>query len=394
MTSGLEASPALRARLGYRKFAGSSHVVLLLDSGYHLQRECGRALRRLGHQVVRVPVGGEFSPLLQKVLQCLVRHRPDFVLSINHLGFDEGGYLGSLLANLQVPLAVWYVDSPGLILQTSRTTGTPWVSAFLWERSLRSQLDRRGYPHTKYLPLGTDPEVFFPRRAPQQGSLTFIGSSNEEKLGQCLAELKPANYPLVVRLAREILGDRDVLVDPLKLPSGFPRMGDEAAFCLMRTAMYLATIRYRKDLLSRLVGKGMTIYGDEGWQDQLREATLRERTRYGVQTAEIYSWSEVSINATSAQMPRAVNQRVFDVPAAGGFLLSDAQPDLEELFEMGKEAVTYSCGEELVELVDYYRRHPSQREAIAQAGRARVLKEHTYVHRLNTLLEVMRVRYQ
>jgi spore maturation protein CgeB len=93
-------------------------------------------------------------------------------------------------------------------------------------------------------------------------------------------------------------------------------------------------------------------------------------------------------------MPRAVNQRGFDVPATRGFLISDRHPDIEELFETGREAVAYSCSEELQDLVRYFRRHGAEREAIAQAGRARVLKEHTYDHRLTTLLEVMAERYQ
>jgi spore maturation protein CgeB len=90
----------------------------------------------------------------------------------------------------------------------------------------------------------------------------------------------------------------------------------------------------------------------------------------------------------------AVNQRVFDVPACGSFLLTDHQKAIEELFEVGKEIVTYKNVEEIPELVRFYLNNPDAREKIAMKGRERVLKEHTYKHRLRKIIEIMRARYK
>ena len=114
---------------------------------------------------------------------------------------------------------------------------------------------------------------------------------------------------------------------------------------------------------------------------------------YGYDLAAVYGGSAVSINATSLQMTTAVNQRVFDVPASGGFLLTDNQEDVAEHFELSQEAVVYRSPEELVELAGYYLKHERERGKIVARARARIDREHRYIHRVERLLSVMRARH-
>ena len=88
-------------------------------------------------------------------------------------------------------------------------------------------------------------------------------------------------------------------------------------------------------------------------------------------------------------MNSAVNQRVFDTAACGGFLLTDHQADMDLFFEPGKDAVCYGSIEEAVELAGYYLKHEKERESIAHAARKRVLAEHTYDKRMATLVSAM-----
>ena len=92
-------------------------------------------------------------------------------------------------------------------------------------------------------------------------------------------------------------------------------------------------------------------------------------------------------------MGKAVNQRVFDVPACGAFLLTDHQESIEGLFEAGKEIVTYRDPAEIPDLARFYLRDGSAREATAKKGRDRVLGEHTYRHRIDTMLRRLREVY-
>jgi spore maturation protein CgeB len=54
-----------------------------------------------------------------------------------------------------------------------------------------------------------------------------------------------------------------------------------------------------------------------------------------------YNVTQVSFNATSRQMKEGVNQRVFDVPACGGVVVTDWTHQLESLMEPAKSAAAY-----------------------------------------------------
>jgi spore maturation protein CgeB len=89
-----------------------------------------------------------------------------------------------------------------------------------------------------------------------------------------------------------------------------------------------------------------------------------------------------------AQMKEAINQRVYDVSACGGFVLSDFRPDLGRLFELGKEVVGYRNREELKQMCNYFLRHPDEREEMAKRAQKRVLEEHTYKRRMEKIIKI------
>jgi spore maturation protein CgeB len=60
------------------------------------------------------------------------------------------------------------------------------------------------------------------------------------------------------------------------------------------------------------------------------------------------------------------------------------------LFEAGKEVIVYDSTEECAELIRYYLQHEKERTRIARAGQERTLKEHTYYHRMQELLDILK----
>ena len=120
---------------------------------------------------------------------------------------------------------------------------------------------------------------------------------------------------------------------------------------------------------------------------------LHEELSYYTDLPFFYQLSDINFNCTSAQMKGAVNQRIFDVPCAGAFVLTDWREQMDELFTPGKEVIFYREPGETPELIRHYLAKPNERARIAAAARARVLAEHTYVHRLQTLAARMREVY-
>lgn len=85
----------------------------------------------------------------------------------------------------------------------------------------------------------------------------------------------------------------------------------------------------------------------------------------------------------------ANNMRLYEATGVGSLLLTDRKDNLGELFEIDKEIVAYSSAEEAAELIRYFIAHPKEAQKIARAGQARTLREHTYRHRMEELLQIL-----
>jgi len=62
---------------------------------------------------------------------------------------------------------------------------------------------------------------------------------------------------------------------------------------------------------------------------------------------------------------------------------------LPEFFTPDKELATFTSLAEAREKISYYLAHDQERRHIAQTARKRVLREHTYAHRLAAALEII-----
>ena len=81
--------------------------------------------------------------------------------------------------------------------------------------------------------------------------------------------------------------------------------------------------------------------------------------------------------------------RHFEICGSGGFQLSYYVDGLERHYEIGKELAIYLDPNDLVEKVRRYLSDDAEREAIAKAGYARTLRDHTFKARFDHLFERM-----
>jgi spore maturation protein CgeB len=84
---------------------------------------------------------------------------------------------------------------------------------------------------------------------------------------------------------------------------------------------------------------------------------------------------------------RQIKARVFEVPGAGGFLLTEPADGLEHYFVPGKEVAVYDGVADLSGKIRTYLSCPGERDEVAWAGHRRTRIEHTYDQRLAQLLE-------
>jgi hypothetical protein len=98
----------------------------------------------------------------------------------------------------------------------------------------------------------------------------------------------------------------------------------------------------------------------------------------------------VSKHITSVADVYANIMTLYEATGVGTLLVIDQRKDLDTLFEPGREVVAYSSVEECAELIRYYLDHEDERIAIADAGQQRTLREHTYYHRMQEFVEIVR----
>ncbi len=88
--------------------------------------------------------------------------------------------------------------------------------------------------------------------------------------------------------------------------------------------------------------------------------------------------SKININCTLHSITSGIPLRVFDIMGVGGFVLSNYQPEIEELFTIGKDIEVYRNFDELEDKVRFYLTHDDQRAAIALRGYQNVSEKYNY----------------
>jgi spore maturation protein CgeB len=128
--------------------------------------------------------------------------------------------------------------------------------------------------------------------------------------------------------------------------------------------------------------------------DFLEHSGIFIETLYGLNQMEMfaaYSNSQVglslSVNNNDPKKGTQMKQRLFEVTAGGGVLLTQYHPGIEEYYEIDEEMMTFESPEELREKTLSLAKDPKMLENIASAGHKRFLKEHDSKIRIEKILK-------
>jgi spore maturation protein CgeB len=100
----------------------------------------------------------------------------------------------------------------------------------------------------------------------------------------------------------------------------------------------------------------------------------------------IFNSSVISLNFANSRGKNQIKARTFEVPGAGGFLLTDAVPGIEQFFELDEEIVCFKDIVDLANKIRFYLANLDVRDRVATKGFCRVVGDHTYYARLIKLL--------
>lgn len=395
------------SEISYPKFRNKKPKVLFFHRPYFLMGEITAALERLGIEFCSVDIGtGDTvrDGFVEDLLRTVLEFKPDFALTVNHFGVDREGKLTDLLLKLKLPLASWFVDNPHLILYRYADVLPDLTAIFTYDAGNLDIMREKGFDNVFYLPLATDVERFkpgIPGKEEWRAEVSFLGNSMVHAVDKYLrlSELDVDLQQKVPELALEF-GRRSELSVEEFLRNSYPELlakmenfpTDEHKLSFEALIIWEATRGYRLSCVQELLPFDPLIVGDEGWHELLKKGGWRYLSSldYYNDLPAFYPMSKIGFNCTSRQMKGAVNQRVFDVPACGGFVLTDHREQMEALFDPGIEIISYNDISEIGPLLEKWLADDAGRDKVTAAARSRIIAEHTYEHRLSRMLEKMR----
>lgn len=380
--------------------------VLLLSARQHLMAELAAGCRAIGIEHASLFLGDVASAaeLETRLLTAMNALQPDFLLTINHSGLDREGLVSGLCRHIRMPLLSWFVDRPELFLPAYANLENPYLAYAVWDADAVSGLEAMAGGRVFHLPLGADlSRIEFLPQARHDRDVAFVGNSMQAAAERSWdASGRPENErvfwdSLAVAFAVSELRDVGEYLRQ-EWPEAWKRrlvLDGEEATALDAFLYWRSTQHYRTRCVRELLPFAPVVAGDARWTELLGAGSWTHGgpLNYYADLPAFYRQTAINFNSTSMQMKGALNQRVFDVPASGGFLLTDRRGQLAATFEDGEEAVCYDSPEEIGSLVRYWLGNPAARLRIAARARKRIEGEHTYGHRVADICRHMRAMF-
>ena len=123
--------------------------------------------------------------------------------------------------------------------------------------------------------------------------------------------------------------------------------------------------------------------------DFLQNVTVHNSVDYYTIMNKIFYLSKINLNITLSSIETGVPQRILDIMGCGGFVLTNYQEELEDLFVIGKEIEVFRSIEELQEKCSYYLTHEKERLTIAINGYKKVRDLFSYQHQLEKIISIV-----
>jgi spore maturation protein CgeB len=105
--------------------------------------------------------------------------------------------------------------------------------------------------------------------------------------------------------------------------------------------------------------------------------------------AKIFESSLACINTFAPAERDALNCRIFETCGSGGLLITENKSVLADFFEPDAEILTFASYDELSMQIEKAQSDPSLSERIRRRGYLRAHSEHSYEHRLQTMLSII-----
>jgi spore maturation protein CgeB len=131
-------------------------------------------------------------------------------------------------------------------------------------------------------------------------------------------------------------------------------------------------------------------YGAKSLSPRSALARAYQGEAWGKSMYEILSAAKICLNRhSSAAHGYANNMRMYEATGSGALLLNDWASNLGDFFELGEEVESYCSAEQAVWKIRWLLDHDDERRRMAEAGRLRTLRDHSYAVRMKAVSYAM-----
>lgn len=329
----------------------------------------------------------------------------DFVFSINYFGV-----ISDACERAGLPYVSWSCDSP-LISMYHASVYNDCNYLFLFDKSNYLAFRSLGLKHIYHMPLAVDAErisyILSESRDLKlyQNEISFVGSLYErntyDKIVTTLPEYLRGYFDCALQAQMNISGGNlfeRLLTEDIcaELQNYYQLEKSERSFSDLRL-IFSATVlgfkaakEQRCSFLQALAKKyAVSIYTNSNARSLVR-VDYRGSVDYWTQMPKVFHESRINLNFTIPNIQSGIPLRVWDVLGAGGFLLTNYQPELELYFDIGKDLAVFESRPELEEKAAYYLSHEKERREVAERGAENVRRHHSYRQRIQQITDILK----
>lgn len=327
----------------------------------------------------------------------------DIAFTMNYLPV-----VSKVASNCEIRYVSWVYDCPHLTLY-SKTILNKCNHIFIFDRVMAEEVVALGAENVYHMPLAVNT-----CRIEKQLSRVDSATQNRFKSGVTflgtLYEDENNRFDQIAGLPDYIKGFVDGLVNSQLLLYGcdLVETGFSDSLCdeVLKHAIFdfgpgffdikrkvvrdwikkKITVKERRGLIDMALRdkNPVTLYAPE--KPANLPVDYRGYANYYTEMPLIFNQSKINLNITLRSILSGIPLRVIDILGAGGFCLTNYQPEIAELFENGKELVWYESPEDMLDKIRYYLYNDGEREKIARAGLERARVDFSYESKLTHIL--------
>lgn len=368
-----------------------------------------KTFKKQGHlvDVLAFPLSNQINDenFTKIFLEQLEKHY-DLVFSVNYFAA-----IGSLCANQKIPYAAWTCDAP-LLAMLHPSIFSPTNYIFTFDKKDYETLLQKGVSHLYYLPLSgmilddtydiknsLCDDTFY------HYDISFVGNLYDKNRYDEMCATLPdylcgymdaaieaqknvsGGNVLVPMLDDAILADLAQYTEVVNGSSSF----DELRLHFATTVLsYKVTADIRNQTLNTLArSNNVHLFTTSMGERLVNKVNIHPPVDYHTEMPKVFRHSKINLNLTIPNIENGIPLRVFDILAAGGFLLTDYRTEICTQFENGKDLVVFDGIEDLEYKAAYYLTHPEERMQIAKNGQRKVQHLHQYSQRLEKILHTI-----